>query len=256
MLWEKISHYMGPGDVEYIVHLAAIVNVMEVYENPRRALDVNVRGTLNILELARRLDVDRLVYASSVAVYGEPKYLPIDEDHPTDPANLYGETKLMGERLLWHYARDYGLHPVALRFFNIYGPRMRPGPYAGVVYKFITALLEKKQPVIYGDGNQTRDFVYVGDAAEAVARALRASYSGPVNIGTGTETSIRRLYKTICSIIGYCPKPRYEPPRPGDVRRSRASIKLAMEKLGWNPVTSLEEELKKTIRYYTGRLER
>nr|WP_052287768.1 NAD-dependent epimerase/dehydratase family protein [Hyperthermus butylicus] len=156
----------------------------------------------------------------------------------------------MGERLLWRYMRDYGLKPVALRYFNVYGPRMRPGPYAGVVYKFITTLLWGGTPVIYGDGEQTRDFVYVGDVAEANLKALETRYTGPVNIGTGVETNINKLYWLICSLIGRCPEPRYELPRPGDVRQSKASIRLAWEKLGWKPATSLEEGLRRTIEYY------
>ncbi len=253
-LLRGISALLRPGDVEGVIHLAAMINIVEVMENPQRALDVNVKGTLNVLEFARRFDIERIVFASSVAVYGEPRYLPIDEQHPLDPANLYGETKLMAERLLWRYQRDYGLKPIALRYFNVYGPRMRPGPYAGVIYRFIEALLGGKKPVIYGDGRQTRDFVYVGDVAGANVRALEASYTGPVNIGTGVETSINKLYRILCSIVGYCPEPVYAPPRPGDVRRSRASIKLAGEKLSWRPRISLLNGLRETVKYYLARL--
>ena len=249
-LWEKTIQATRPGDVTGIIHLAAVINIVEVMKNPQHALDVNVKGTLNILELARRLDAQRVVLASSVAVYGEPQYLPIDEKHPLRPTNLYGETKLLAEHLLWHYQHTYGLKPIALRYFNVYGPRMRPGPYAGVVHKFITTLLDGDTPIIYGDGNQTRDFIYVEDVAEANLKALESSYTGPVNIGTGIETSINSLYQMICSTIGYCPKPRYMPPRPGDVQRSQAAIELAMEKLGWKPQTSLQKGLQKTIQHY------
>ena len=233
-----------------IIHLAAMINIVEVENNPWEALDTNVKGTLNVLELARRLGIERVVLASSVAVYGEPRYLPIDEKHPLAPVNLYGETKLMAERLLWLYARRYGLKPVALRYFNVYGPRMRPGPYAGVIHKFITTLLEGKTPIIYEDGEQTRDFVYVGDVAEANLRALESNYTGALNIGTGEETSINKLYQMICRIIGRCPNPLYTAPRPGDVGRSKASVEKAAEKLGWRPKTSLEKGLTETIKYY------
>ncbi|WP_420917912.1 SDR family NAD(P)-dependent oxidoreductase [Pyrodictium abyssi] len=248
--WERVSRIARPGDIAGIVHLAALVSIVEVMEKPWLGIDVNVKGTLNVLELARRLDVERVVFASSVAVYGEPKYLPIDEEHPLEPANLYGETKLMGERLLWRYQRDYGLKPIALRYFNVYGPGMRGGPYAGVVHKFITTLLEGGTPAIYGDGEQTRDFVYVGDVAEANWKALETGYVGAVNIGTGTETSINQLYKLICGLVGRCPEPRRLPPRPGDVRRSRAAIDRAREALGWQPRISLEKGLRRTLEYY------
>ncbi len=237
-------------DAESVIHLAAMINVLEVMENPKRAFDVNVAGTLHILELSRRYDVERVVYASSVAVYGEPKELPIVESHPKDPSNFYGLTKLFGEELLWRYNRDYGLKPIALRYFNVYGPRMRPGPYSGVVYKFISSLLRGKRPTIYGDGEQTRDFVYVYDVAEANLNAMKRSYVGAVNIGSGSETSIRELLKIIESLINIKVEPEKAPPRPGDVRRSRADIRLAREKISWSPKTSLEEGLKRTIKYY------
>ncbi len=238
------------GEVGGIIHLAAMINLEEVARDPQRALEVNVIGTLNVLELARKYDVERVVYASSVAVYGEPQRLPIDEGHPKKPANLYGLTKLYGEMLLWLYRDLYGLKPIALRYFNVYGPRMRPGPYAGVIYKFIISLLRKEPPVIYGDGNQTRDFVYVGDVAEANVKALESDYVGAVNVGTGNEVSINDLFRMISELIGSSVKPMRAPPRPGDVRRSRADISLAREKLGWTPRVDLLEGLRRTINYY------
>lgn len=259
--WETLLHAVGEaglgrGDVEAVVHLAAVVGVEEAWGRPRLALEVNVEGTLNVLELARLLDAERIVYASSAAVYGEPRYLPIDENHPLEPVSLYGWSKLAGETLLWQYQRAYGLRPAALRLFNVYGPGMRPGPYAGVVYRFIEALLRGEPPVVYGDGEQTRDLVYVGDVAEAMLRAVEAGYTGPANIGTGRETSINQLYRMLCSLLGGgCPEPLHKPPRPGDVRRSVASIRLAEEKLGWKPRTGLEQGLRETIKYYRGRVE-
>jgi UDP-glucose 4-epimerase len=250
----RLLEAVRPGDIAGIIHLAAIVGVMEVARDPWRGLDVNVRGTLGVLELARRLDAERVVFASSAAVYGEPRYLPVDEEHPLEPASLYGETKLMAERLLWRYAREYGLKPVALRYFNVYGPRMRPGPYAGVIHALLSRLLAGQPPIIHGDGEQTRDFIYVADVAEANLKALESGYVGAVNIGAGVETSINQLYKTLCRILGRdCPAPLHTPPRPGDVRRSRAAIGKAMETLGWRPRTSLEEGLAKTLEYYLSR---
>jgi len=249
-LLESVARLVKPGDPEAVVHIAAVVSVEESGKNPWRTVRVNIEGTLNVLELARRLDIERIVYASSAAVYGEPQYLPINETHPLQPLNLYGETKVAGERLLWLYQRTYGLKPIALRYFNVYGPRMSPGPYAGVVHSFITRLLRRETPIIHGDGNQTRDFIYVEDVAEATTKAAETKATGPINIGTGRETSINQLYRTICKTIGYCPKPLHLPPRPQDPRRSRADITRARQLLGWTPRTSLEQGLRQTIEYY------
>jgi UDP-glucose 4-epimerase len=249
-LREELSDTVHRGDLAGIIHLAALINIVEVMSNPQRAIDVNVKGTVNILELARLYDARRIVFASSTAVHGEPVYIPVDEKHPLNPANLYGETKLFGERLLNRYLNDYGLSTIALRYFNVYGPRMRPGPYAGVVLAFIEALLHGRRPIIYGSGSQTRDFVYVKDVAEANLLALRSDYTGALEIGSGVETSVKELYSVICSIIGRCPEPEYEPPRPGDVMRSRASIELAWKTIKWRPSTRLIDGLRETILYY------
>jgi UDP-glucose 4-epimerase len=237
-----------------LIHLAALVSVEEVRRRPLDAITVNVTGTLNVLEAARRLDVDRLVYASSVAVYGEPVRLPIDEDHPRNPVNLYGATKLLGEILVEDYARTYGISYIVLRYFNVYGPGMKPGPYSGVVYRFIEAVLTGSNPTIYGDGFQTRDFVYVEDVAYANLLALKSRYQGPVNIGSGRETSIRELLQIVSRIAGVKVEPTYAPPRPGDVRRSWADIRRASEVLNWRPRVALEDGLRRTIEYYRSRL--
>lgn len=242
---------LRPGDLEGVMHLAAVVSVEEARADPGRALRVNVMGTYSVLELARILDAGSFVLASSVAVYGEPRYLPLDEGHPLEPVNLYGETKLMAERILWSYTRDYGLRGAALRIFNVYGPRMRGGPYAGVVHRFITALLRGEAPVVYGDGEQTRDYVYIGDVVDAFIRALERRVTGPINIGSGRETSVNQLLELVCRLLSIrCPSPQRAPPRPGDVRRSRASTGKARELLGWRPKTTLEEGLLETISYY------
>ena len=251
ILIEKLKPILeGYGGPIGIIHLAAIINIVEVLKDPKRGFEVNVNGTLNVLELARTFDVERVVYASSVAVYGEPEHLPIDESHPLKPKNLYGLTKLFSEQLLWRYHEDYGVNVAALRYFNVYGPRMRSGPYAGVVHKFITALLRGEQPIIHGDGEQTRDFVYVYDVAEANVKALKSRVVGAINIGSGRETKINDLYRIICRIISKCPKPKYGPPRKGDVRRSQASIRRARETLNWEPKTPLEKGLKETIKWH------
>lgn len=239
-----------PGRPEGIVHLAAVVSVEEARRIPFKAMEVNVGGTVNVMEAAVKLDVDAVVVTSSAAVYGEPRSLPVREDHPLEPVNLYGLSKLAAEKTAIIYRKEYGLRVAALRVFNAYGPRMRPGPYAGVVYKFIHALLSGEAPIIYGDGLQTRDFVYVGDVAEAHVKALTAKASGVYNVGSGVETSVLDLFRLLCTLVGRCPKPRRAPPRRGDVRRSVADISKAREELGWSPKVGLEEGLKATIEYF------
>jgi len=243
------------GDaVDAVIHLAAVVSVEEARRSPRRTVVVNVEGTLNMLEAARLLDARVFVYASSAAVYGEPLRLPVDEEHPLRPINLYGDTKLMGEMLVKRYSSDYGLKAAVLRYFNVYGPGMRGGPYAGVIHAFITRLLRGQPPVIYGDGRQTRDFVHVRDVARANYAALASGAGGVFNIGTGRETSINDLYRILCGIVGRCPPPVYAPPRPGDVRRSVASIERAAKTLGWRPGIGLEHGLRETVEWYRRRL--
>ena len=250
----------GYGQV-WILHLAAIVSVDEAYRDPINTIRVNVMGTANLLELARRVDAQKFVYASSVAVYGEPEYLPIDEEHPLKPANLYGATKLMGEQLVRQYGEAYGLDYVNLRYFNVYGPNMRAGPYAGVVYKFITGILKKGEITIYGDGSQTRDFIYVEDVAHANLKALTATATGTYNIGTGIETSVKRLAQEVINAIhvvtGKRPhvKVQYAPPRKGDVKRSQADNSKARDRLNWTPKTSLGSGLVKTVGWLLARIQ-
>ncbi len=245
LLDEIIRRY----EIDSIIHLAALVSVEEAAENPGEAVRVNVYGTHSVLEAARRRDLERIVYASSAAVYGDPKYLPIDEDHPLNPKNVYGATKLGGEALVNAYHETYGLSTISLRYFNVYGPRMRPGPYAGVIIRFIQRIKEGKPPIIYGDGTQTRDFIYVEDVARANLAALETTATGPYNIGTGTETSINQLAKTIAELMGKPDlKPIHTKPRRGDIKHSIANIEKAKESLGWKPIINLIDGLKLALK--------
>lgn len=239
--------------VDAVIHLAAVVSVEESLRDPERVYTVNATGTLYLLEAARRHDVERFVYASSAAVYGDPISLPVKETHPCRPKSVYGASKLAGEALVNSYSESYGLSTISLRYFNVYGPRMKPGEYAGVVYKFFERILSGKPPVIHGDGEQTRDFVYVEDVAKANLVALESRATGTYNIGTGRATSINELAEKIMDIAGVKLKPIHGPPRPGDIRFSVADTTMAREKLGWKPDTSLEEGLKKTLEYFRGK---
>lgn len=234
-----------------VIHLAALVGVEEVSRNPYEGYSVNVYGTFNLLEISRRYGVKRFVYASSAAIYGEPISLPIKEDHPLNPKNFYGATKLAGEVLVNSYLLSYGLSTISLRYFNVYGPRMRSGPYAGVIYVFINNALQSKPLVIYGDGLQTRDFIYIEDVAEANLLALESDATGSYNIGSGSHISIKKLAHKILKFmdredLGVV----HDKPRIGDIKHSLADIGRAIKILGWRPKTKFEDGLKRTIKYY------
>jgi len=238
-------------DVDAIIHLAAKVSVEEAFLKPKLAFKVNVEGTLVLLEVARKRDIKRFVYASSVAVYGEPRKLPISEDHIIDPINVYGATKAAAEALVHSYQGNYGLSTIALRYFNVYGPRMKGGYYAGVIARFIERVFNDEPPIIYGDGRQTRDFVYVKDVVRANITALRSTKTGPFNIGTGIQTSINDLCSIILKMFNKLHlKPVYQRPRPGDIRYSQADITKAVNELKWKPKYTLELGLRETIDYY------
>jgi len=242
---------MAKGEEVAIAHLAAVSGVVEARDNPVRAVRANVLGTEVVLEAARRLDA-HVTIASSAAVYGDVERVPVSEDAPLRPSSLYGLTKVISEQLAQQAYRDYGVRSAHLRLFNVYGPRMRRGPYASVIYNFIEAALRGLRPVIYGDGRSTRDFVFVDDVARAFELASARKATGPINIGTGREVSVLELLNAVASLARVKIVPEFREPRPGDIRRSCADISRAREVLGWEPRVSLEEGLRLTIEYMKG----
>lgn len=241
--------------VEVIYHLAAEPSVQRSIADPYACLDINVTGTLNLLLAARDAGVRRVVFASSCAVYGDDPVMPKQEAMALTPRSPYAASKAMGEHLCQVAGAVYGVEAVALRYFNVYGPGQRPdSAYAAVIPRFIDALLKQKQPVIFGDGEQTRDFVFVGDIVNAnLAAATAPGVAGSVfNIASGESTSLNRLLATICSLLGVEPNPHREPERPGDIRFSEADISQAMEKLGYAPRTILSEGLRQTVAAFAG----
>lgn len=230
-----------------VVHAAALISVEESWEKPLLYHEVNAAGTLRTLLAALRAGARRFVYVSSAAVYGEPAKLPIPEDHPTRPISPYGASKLAGEKYVEVYSGR--LRAVVLRLFNVYGPGQNR-EYAGVVAKFLERAKAGLPPIIFGDGEQTRDFVHVEDVAAAVEWAL-AVEPGVYNIGTGTPTRIRDLAKLVMEIYGVGGEPIYAPPRPGDIRHSYADIGRAMAR-GWRPRVRLEEGLRGLARSACG----
>jgi len=234
-----------------VIHLAALVSVDEVSRKPSEGYSINVYGTFSLLEMSRKYDVERFVYASSAAIYGDPLSLPISEDHPLYPKSLYGATKLAGEVLVNSYSLNYGLSTISLRYFNVYGPRMKSGPYAGVIHVFIHNVIHNRPLTIYGDGLQTRDFIYVEDVAEANLLALESDVTGSYNIGSGSNISIKDLAYKILRLMGREDlEIVYDKPRIGDIRHSLADISKATKLLGWKPRIGFEEGLKRTIKYY------
>jgi nucleoside-diphosphate-sugar epimerase len=222
-------------------------------KDPIETNKINIDGTLNVLVAARDAKVKRVMFAASSSAYGETATLPKVETMQPQPISPYGVTKFVGELYLQTFGRCYGLENVALRYFNIFGPRQDPSsPYSGVLAKYCTSFLEETQPVVFGDGEQTRDFTYVENAVQANILACEApNVSGKVfNIGTGGRTSLNQVLKTLSDISGNRLEAKYEPPRDGDIRDSQADISQAREYLGYDPQVMFEEGLQKTFDWY------
>jgi UDP-glucose 4-epimerase len=235
---------------EVIYHQAAEVSVPRSIEDPRQTYAVNVDGTLNVLLAARDVGCRRVVVASSSAVYGPGPELPKHEAMTLEPISPYASSKLAGEHLCAVFARAYGLETVALRYFNVYGPRQDPAsPYAAVIPKFLDALAAGEQPVIYGDGEQTRDFVFVADVVAANLRAAAApDVSGQVfNVATGRSVTLNTALEALAGVIGVAAPPDYRPPRVGDIRHSAADVNKARLQLGFVAEFGLEEGLARLV---------
>ncbi len=239
---------------DYVLHLAARTSVPRSVKEPLETNRVNVDGTLNVLVAARDAQVQRVVFAASSSAYGETPTLPKVETMPAEPISPYGVSKLTGEVYMQVFGRVYGLQNVSLRYFNVFGPRQDPGsPYSGVLSRFCSALLDGAQPVVYGDGEQSRDFTYIDNVVDATLRACQAPQaSGKVfNVGTGNRYTLNHTLKLLEKISGTPAKPKYDPPRNGDIRDSQADISLARKLLGYNPGLGFEEGLRRTWEWYS-----
>jgi len=234
--------------VDYVFHQAAIPSVARSIENPQVTHEVNATGTLNVLLAARDNGVRKVIYASSSSVYGDVLTLPKSEDMAPNPQSPYAVAKLAGEFYCHVFQEVYVLPTVCLRYFNIYGPRQDPhSEYAAVIPAFIKRVSEKSHPIIFGDGEQTRDFTFVSDAVEANILMAESNATGIFNIGRGESTSINQLAGLTIKLIGNNVEPIHTEPRPGDIRHSLADISRA-KTLGYNPRYSLEEGLRETVR--------
>jgi nucleoside-diphosphate-sugar epimerase len=237
---------------EVVLHQAAVASVPLSISEPRITHDANINGTFNVLMAARDAGVRRVVFAASSAVYGNAPELPKAEDMPADPCSPYALQKLVGESYCQLFTQLYGLETVALRYFNIFGPRQHPAsPYSGVLSLFVTAALSGQAATMYGDGEQTRDFTYIDDIVDGVTRAMFAPVAAGevINIATGVSVSLNEAWAMLGRILGPLPAPSYGPPREGDVRHSRADIAKAERLLGYRPRISFETGLRRTVEW-------
>jgi UDP-glucose 4-epimerase len=238
------------GPVERIVHLAAQVSVVHSVQNPLVDMQVNYGGTLHVLEYARAAGVKKVVFASSAAVYGEVATMPVGEDTPTRPVSPYGIDKLASEHALDYYAAVHGVPATSLRFFNVYGPRQDPAsPYSGVISIFADRARAGRPLTIFGDGGQTRDFVYVGDVVRAIVAALGDGADRVVaNVGTGGEITVLELARSIVELCGGRSTIEHAPARSGEILKSRARVDRLRDALGVVAETSLLDGLRETLR--------
>jgi UDP-glucose 4-epimerase len=229
--------------IDVVIHMAALISIPLSFKNPELTYDVNVRGTINLLRLSANIGIDRFVFISSCAVYGDPERLPVTEQTKTSPISPYAISKLLGERYCLGFSQRELLNTAVLRFFNVYGARQVIGDYSGVITKFVNCCKQNKPLTIYGDGSQTRDFVHVSDIANAVvACSEKSGISGETfNIGSGKVTSINELAKTVLSLTGSNLQINYKESRVGDIQSSYADISKATKLLNYKPTISIKE---------------
>ena len=236
---------------EIVNHHAAQKSVRMSVEDPAEDARINIIGSLRLLELSRRVGVRKVLFSSTGgAIYGEATQIPTPEEYPAWPVSPYGVAKLSVEHYLFYYAEQFGLPSVVLRYANVYGPRQDPHGEAGVVAIFGERLLAGQETVIYGDGEQTRDYVYVADLVRANVAALGDAVRGTFNIGTGVETTVNELYRQLLAVMGQERPARAAPPRAGEQRRSAVDIRKAAREMDWRPEVTLREGLARTVAYF------
>ncbi|MDD2554391.1 MAG: NAD-dependent epimerase/dehydratase family protein [Desulfotomaculaceae bacterium] len=238
---------------EVVIHLAAQADVQRSLNDPLTDAEINILGTIKLLNACAGCGVGKVVYASTAAGYGNPSYLPVDEDHPKKPQSPYGVSKYIVEHYLRVYKEISAINYTVLRFANVYGARQDSSGEGGVVAIFADKLLRGESPLIFGDGEQTRDFIYVKDVAAASIAALRRGDSGTFNVSTGAGLSVNHLFRELKKITGSELEPVYQPPRPGDITQSYMANESTCVSLAWKPRYSLAEGLRETVEFYRGR---
>ena len=250
---EKIFKKERP---EVVIHHAAQMDVRRSVADPLFDGQVNILGTLNVVEQAVKAGTKRVIFASSGgAIYGDQETFPATEEHPTRPLSPYGISKLAGEHYLYYYFRTYGLQSSILRYGNVYGPRQDPFGEAGVVAIFTLKLLQNEQPIITGNGKQTRDYLCVEDVVEANMAVLNGGLNGTFNVGTGRETSVNQLFRLLADTIGSPVKERYGPERRGEQLRSCIDATKLSKASDWDARVSLADGLKRTVDYFRQTME-
>jgi len=245
--------------VDFVLHQAAIPSVPKSVADPWSSNQANIDGTLNILIAARDAKVKRVVYAASSSAYGDQPTLPKHEEMTPDPISPYAVSKLAGEMYMKSFYRCYGLETVCLRYFNIFGPRQDPGsPYSAVLAKFITMMLAGKQPGIFGDGEQSRDFTYIDNCVQANLKAClapaRKAAGGVFNVACGERITLNDTYALLKPLTGYFGEPLHGPERAGDIKHSLADISAARNALDYSPAVNFAEGLRRTVEYYRQQL--
>jgi UDP-glucose 4-epimerase len=245
---EAVDAAVEQARPEAVFHLAAQIDVRKSVADPANDARINVEGTVNVLSAAQAHGVQRFVNTSTGgAIYGEGQIIPAPEDHPVAPEAPYGLSKFCAEQYCELFSRLHGLSTVSLRYGNVYGPRQDPRGEAGVVAIFCGKLLDGARPTIFGDGEQTRDYVYVGDVVDANLRAAEAETTGAVNIGRGAEISVLDLVDALAPHANGAFEPDHAPERPGEVRRIALDCSRAREELGWEAATAIEDGLQRTL---------
>lgn len=246
-----IAPIFEEGRFDLVNHHAAQMDVRRSVEDPIFDAEINVLGGLNLLEQCRKHKVKRFIFASTGgAIYGEQDYFPADENHPTRPLSPYGITKLATEKYLQYYREVFGLEHVILRYANVFGPRQNPHGEAGVVAIFTSKLLRGEQPIINGDGKQTRDYVYVGDVVAANLAALMVERSDTFNIGTGIESNVNELFAHVRDLAGFQCEERHGPSKAGEQKRSVLEASKARRMLNWQPQLTFAEGLRETVQFF------
>lgn len=241
---------------EIVCHQAAHTVVTQSVRDPVHDATINILGSLNLLAISVRHGVRKVVYASSCAIYGEPEYLPLDEKHPINPLAPYGVSKYTVEKYLGTFESVHGLPFVALRYANVYGPRQNPRGEAGVVALFSRNMLAGKQPTIFGNGDKTRAYVYVGDVARANLLAIESEITGIYNIGTVQETTDQAVFDNLSRELKYPAPAHYDEVRPGEILHMSLDCTLARLNLGWVPHTELAQGMRLTADYYSAQWQR
>jgi UDP-glucose 4-epimerase len=248
---ERIKNLFKDEKFDAVVHQAAQMDVRKSVADPIFDASVNIIGTLNLLERCREYNVKKVLFSSTGgAIYGEQERFPADEDHPLRPLSPYGIAKMAIEKYLHYYHAVHGLNYVSLRYANVYGPRQNPQGEAGVVAIFATRMLAGEQPLINGDGTQTRDYVFVEDVVKANLLALQYEGSGIFNVGTGIETSVNEIFTLLRSITGATCEERHAPAKKGEQLRSVVDSQAIEKEFGWRPAIQLREGLAQTVEYF------